>query len=71
MTEDPFLSPSEVENILYQLEQKNLVFKTWDIKKQDYVWHMTESGDELGRILDNAMPNLHILSDAFDREILK
>ena len=52
MTEDPFLSPSEVENILYQLEQKNLVFKTWDIKKNDYVWHHTESGRELAEKLE-------------------
>ena len=45
--EESYLSASEIESILYQLETKGLVFKTWDIKKQDYIWHMTESGNEI------------------------
>lgn len=45
--EESYLSASEIEAILYQLETKGLVFKTWDIKKNDYVWHMTESGNDI------------------------
>jgi hypothetical protein len=55
LTEDSFLSASQVEEILYELEQKGLVFKTWDIKKNNYVWHMTESGNELAEKIDRSI----------------
>ena len=41
----------EVEKILKEFEEEGLVFKTWDIKKQDYVWHRTELGHKVAKEL--------------------
>ncbi len=37
----------EVEKMLEEFEEQGLIFKTWDIKKQDYVWHKTELGHKV------------------------
>lgn len=41
MTELPL---DEVEDILDSLEKDGLVWKRWDVVKQDYVWNVTEVG---------------------------
>ena len=37
------------EEMLKVFEKEGLVFKTWDIKKQDYVWHKTEFGEQVAK----------------------
>ena len=46
------LSDEEVEKILKEFEENGLCFKTWDIKKQDYVWHKTEFGRKVAKELN-------------------
>ncbi len=41
------MNEQEVKEIIEEFEKEGLVFKTWDIKKQDYVWHKTEFGEEV------------------------
>lgn len=43
------MEESEVKKILEEFEEEGLIFKTWDIKKQDYVWHRTEFGHEVAK----------------------
>jgi len=38
-----------VKDTLEWFEKEGMVFKTWDIKKQDYVWHKTEYGRKIAR----------------------
>jgi len=49
MSED--LSVKEVEAILEDFEKNGLVYKRWDIRKNDYVWHTTEFGGEVAKEL--------------------
>ena len=43
---------SEVAKILDELERAGMIFKTWDVKKQDYVWHKTEFGRRMAKELN-------------------
>ena len=38
-----------VADILKDFEKEGLIFKTWDVKKQDYVWHKTEFGHKVAK----------------------
>ena len=43
------MSEEEVKETLEWFESQGMLFKTWDIKKQDYVWHKTEYGREIAK----------------------
>jgi hypothetical protein len=43
------MNEEEVGKILEDFEKQGIVYKRWDVKKQDYVWCKTEYGEELAK----------------------
>lgn len=46
------LTKDDIERILGEFEEQGLVYKRWDIKKNDYVWSRTERGEQLAKEMD-------------------
>ena len=43
------MEEKEVEQILDELERDGLVFKLWDVKRQEFIWHKTEYGHKIAK----------------------
>ena len=43
------ISLEEIEKILKEFEDLGVVWKRWDVKKNDYVWYRTELGHKVAK----------------------